>query len=380
MQRINTPGRRRPRGDESLQRKRQSSSPPTIGAPAASGITTLAPAFAQALPSLASVPSEYNHEVNAELLYKLGGVLAEQGLGTPETWKKCDGNPIVFAQHSIMSAIGPGRGDLLQRNVEYHLEVSDVVDPDGHGSTIGNGNLAVTIECSSAGYLKIGPALDALEEHAQGLGAAFYWTLVHTLYRMMRIYDLDDAMQYEERLIESANEDDEENRDQYEFPEVEKAMPECIRNTLKDKWQFKGCRMLLRAHKCGPYRTWIDRLRSLERLSRLRLSQTREYLEERYYDGPPLPSLLLVFKQGDAITFCFDEEGQYMLEGSAEPALCVVFSPDNADQVKHARRVVERFIRFNTELFELVEALAEWEKSEHAGSYSNRGEPSLRAA
>ena len=120
-------------------------------------------------------------------------------------------NPIVFAQHSIMSAIGLERGDLLQRNVEYHLEVSDVIDADGYGSTIGNGNLAVTIECSGAGYLKIGPALDALEQQAAGLGAAFYWTLVHTLYRMMRIYDLDDAMQYEERLVESANEDDEEN-------------------------------------------------------------------------------------------------------------------------------------------------------------------------
>jgi hypothetical protein len=326
-------------------------------------MTTLAPAFAQALPSLASVPSEYNHEVNAELLYKLGAALAAQGLGSPETWKKCEGNPIVFAQHSIMSAIGSERGDLLQRNADYHLEVSDVVDRDGHGSTIGNGNLAVTIECGSAGYLKVGPALDALEEQAQGLGAAFYWTLVHALYRMMRIYDLDDAMQYEERLIESANEDDEENRDQYEFPEVEKAIPECIRNTLKDRWQFDGCRMLLRANNCGPYRSWIDRLRNLERLSRLRHRQTREYLEEGYYDGPPLPSLLLVFKQGDAITFCFDEEGQYMLEGSAEPTLCVVFSPNNTDQVKHALRVVERFIRFNTELFDLVEELVEWERN-----------------
>jgi hypothetical protein len=380
MQRINPSGRRRPRSHESLQRNRQPGAPPTIGNPSAPGITTLAPAFVQALPSLGSVPSEYNHEVNAELLYKLGAVLAERGFGSPETWKKCDGNPIVFAQHSIMSAIRPERGDLLRRNVDYHLEVSDVVDPDGYGSTIGNGNLAVTIECGSAGYLKIGPALDALEQQAAGLGAAFYWTLVHTLYRMMRIYDLDDAMQYEERLIESANDDDEENRDQYEFPEVEKAIPECVRNTLGDKWQFEGCRALLRAHKCGSYRNWISRLRNLDRLSRLHLRQTREYLEARYYDGPPLPSLLMVFKEGDAITFCFDEEGQYMLEGAAEPALCVVFSPDNADQVEHALGVVERFIRFNTELFELVEQIAEWEKAEYAGSDSNRGEPSLRAA
>jgi hypothetical protein len=379
MQRINTPGRRSPRSHESVQRKRQPGAATSIGAPSSFGVTSLAPAFVQALPSLASVPSDYNHEVNANLLYKLAAVLAKLGLGSAETWRKCDRNPIVFAQHSIMNAIGPERGDLLRRNVDYHLGVSDVVHRDGYAESIEDGHLAVTVECSGAGYLNIGPALDALEEHAQGLGAAFYWTLVHALYRMMRIYDLDDALQYEERLIESATYDDEENRGQYEFPEVEKAIPECIRETLKYKWHFEGCRALLRGHD-GPYRNWIDRLRNLERLSRLRHVQTRKYLEERYYDGPPLPSLLLVFKQGDAITFCFDEEGQYMLEGSAEPTLCVVFYPDNTDQVNHALRVVERFIRFNIELFELVEQLAKREKTEYAGSYSNRGEPSLRAA
>jgi hypothetical protein len=326
------------------------------------------------------VPSEYNHEVNAELLYELARVLVELGLGSPETWQKSDGNPTVFAQYGIMSAIGPERGDLLQRNVEYHLEVSDAVDRYGDGPIIGHGKLTVTIECGGAGYLKIGPALDALEQQAQGLGAAFYWALVHTLYRMMRIYDLDDAMQYDDRLMEYAQEDDEENRDQYEFPEVEKAIPDCVRKTLTDKWHFEGCRTLLRAHKAGPYRTWLDRLRNLERLSRLHCRQTREYLEEHYYDGPPLPSLLLTFKDNDAIMFCFDEEGQSMFEGSAEPTLCVVFSPNDMDQIKHALRVVERFIRFNTELFQLVEEIGNWEKAEHESSNSNRGQPSLRAA
>lgn len=380
MQRIHPIGRRRPRSHESLQRKRQLSASPTIGASSASGITTLAPAFTQSLPNLSSVPGEYNHEVNAGLLYELGAVLAKLGFGSPETWKKCDGNPIVFAQHSIMSAIGPLRGDLLQRNVDYCLEVSDVVAPVRDRKEIDRGSLAVTIQCGGAGCLKIGPALDALEQQAAGLGAAFYWTLVRTLYRMMRIYDLDEAMQYEERLKESADDDDEENRDQYEFPEVEKAIPECIRATLKDKWQFPGCRALLRANTAEPYRTWIGRLRNLERLSRLRLKQTREYLEEAYYDGPPLPSLVLMFKENDAIMFCFDEEGQYMFEGSAEPEVCVAFSPDSMDQVRHALRVIERFIRFTVELFELVEQIAEWEKTEYAGANCDRGEPSLRAA
>jgi hypothetical protein len=208
-----------------------------------------------------------------------------------------------------MSGIGAKRVDLLQRNVEYHLQVSDVLERDGDGSTLSNGQLALTIECCGAGYLKIGPALDALENEAEGLGAAFYWTLVHALYRVMRIYDHDDALRYEEMLIESANEDDEENRNQYEFPEVEKALPECIQKTLKEKWRLEG-RRLLRSHGKGPYRDWIDRLRKMQRLSRLRVQQSQQLLEDRYYDGPPLPSLLVAFKDRDAITACFDEERQ----------------------------------------------------------------------
>ena len=376
MQRIDRPRRRRPAGDGPVRGHRQRAALHSIGTSSAPRIATLAPAFGQTLPTLATVPTEYNHEVNAELLYDLCAALVKAGLGSPEAWQQCGGNAVVFAQRSIMNAIGVERSELLQRNVEFHLQVSDVLERDGDGSTLSNGQLAVTIECSGAGYLKIGPALDALEKEAEGLGAAFYWTLIHALYHVMRIYDHSDALMYEEMLIESANEDDEENRSQYEFPEVEKALPACIRRTLKEKWRIED-RRLLRAHHNGPYHAWIDRLRKMQRLSRLPVERSRQSLEDRYYDGPPLPSLLVAFKERDAITACFDEEGQHMLEGSSEPTVCVVFSPKKADEVKHAIRVIERFIAFNTELFELVEELQE---KEHAGSDNHRGELSLRAA
>jgi len=375
MQRVDTSRRRRSAGDGPVRGHRQRAPLHSIGTSSAPRIANLAPAFGQALPTLATVPTEYNHEVNAELLYDLCAALVKAGQGSPEAWQQCGENAVAFAQRSIIDAIGAERGELLQRNVEFHLQVSDVLERDGDGSTLSNGQLAVTIECCGAGYLKIGPALDALEKEAEGLGAAFYWTLIHALYRVMRIYDHDDALRYEEMLIESANDDD-ENRSQYEFPEVVKALPACIQKTLKEKWRIED-RRLLRAHGNGPYRSWIDRLRKMQRLSRLRMEESQQSLEDRYYDGPPLPSLLVAFKERDAITACFDEEGQHMLEGSSEPTVCVVFSPKNADEVKHSMRVIERFVAFNTALFELVEELQE---KEHAGSDSHRGEPSLRVA
>jgi len=118
-------------------------------------------------------------------------------------------------------------------------------------------------------------------------------------------------------------------------------------------------------------------LRRIQCLSRLPLKESREFLELGYYDDPPLPSLLVVFKEHDAITACFDEEGQSMMEGTAEPAVCVVFSPRQPEQVRHAIRIVDRFIALNCELFQLVEEIQE---SYHADAPVDWGEPSLRAA
>ncbi len=345
---------------------------------ATSGIATLAPSFAQALPSLADVSTAYTHEARAELLYDLCAALSKQGLGTPQTWETCKENCLVFAEHAIMRGIGEDRWNVLKRNAEYHLSVSDVADQDGYDVPLGNGKLAVTIECSGCGYLKIGPAIDALEEEADGLGAAFYWILTYALYRVMRVYNHSDALEYEERLRESA-EYEEDGGDQYEFPEVEKAIPECIRKTLESGYReaYRNARGILRHHRSERYKTWLERLYRIERLSRLR--PKREYLDGDYYDGPPLPSLLIAFKEHDAVTACFDEEGQYMLEGSAEPALMVHFTPSKPEEVLAAIQRVERFLAFNYELFQLVEELQEWEKR-HAGTSVDRGEPSLRTA
>ncbi|MFC5861732.1 hypothetical protein ACFPT7_05465 [Acidicapsa dinghuensis] len=266
---------------------------------------------------------------------------------------------MAFAQRTIKENIGERRWNLLERNVEYHLSVSDVAERDGEDVSLGKGCLAVTIECGSAGYLRIGPAIEALEAEAAGLGAAFYWTLTYALYRVMRIYNHDDALQYEEQMREYA-EDDQENRDQFEFPNVEKALPECLQRTLKreDHCAFvRHARRLLVEHRNGRFGSWIAKLRRIDVLSRFRLPIDPNFREDGGYDSIPLPSLVVAFKDHDAIVACFDEESQHMLEVSAEPTLGVVFSPHKPEEVKNAIRVVRRFVALNVELFELIEEL-----------------------
>ncbi len=304
-----------------------------------------------------------------------------EGLGTAENWLKCGQDALVFARQAITIGVGERRWNLLKRNVEYHLQVSDVTERDVFDAALESGQLVVTIESSNAGYLKIGPAIEALEEESKGLGAAFYWTLTYALYRVMRIYNHDDAMQYEERMREYAEEEDQSNGTQYEIPEVENALPECIRESLKHdhKQRTLGAQSLLDRNGNGRYRSWIQRLRKLVQISRVRLQSSPDFLQSGNYDSEPLPSLLVVFKEQDAITASFDEESQYMLEGSSEPAVGVTFSPQKPDEVRHAMRVVGRFLAFNQQLFELVEELQEWEKC-HAGEHRDRGKLSLRAA
>ena len=381
MQRLSPSRPCRDRGDGQAQLDGRPSSAVARGTASSIGLKTLAPAFGQTLPSLVNVPIAYTHEFHAELLYDLCAALVREGLGTAETWKKCGESSTVFVQHAIMSTVGEDRWNLLTRNVEYHLQISDVADRGGYDTPLADGRLMVTIESSGAGYVKIGPAIEALENEAEGLGAAFYWAFTYALYRVMRLYNHDDAMECEERMREYAEDEDEGNREQCELPEVEKALPACIRKSLEgDSRQRKSNgRELLCRYRLGRFRSWLDRLRKIERLARLPLPRSRDFIEPGNYDSAPLPCLIVAFKDHDAITACFDEEAQYMLEGNSEPVICVIFAPREQDEVREAIRIVSRFLRLNTELFQLIEELQTWEKR-HADTSRDRREPSLRAA
>jgi hypothetical protein len=126
MQRISQSRSLSDRRNGSLHRKRRPSAACSNRPIAAFGVATLAPVFTQALPELGAVPTAYSHEFRAELLYDLCAALVREGLGGPATWRKCEESAQVFAQRAIIESIGEKRWNLLQRNVEYHLSVTDI--------------------------------------------------------------------------------------------------------------------------------------------------------------------------------------------------------------------------------------------------------------
>ena len=120
---------------------------------------------------------------------------------------------------------------------------------------------------------------------------------------------------------------------------------------------------------------WIQKLLTLHRLSRLK-GQVMRF--EGEYDDPPVPSLLLVFRENDAIQACFDHESERYNETTNEPACAVCFRPETDGEFDAALRTMAIFLRVNMELAGLI-TLLECEET-HASQREHRTEPSLRAA
>ena len=131
--------------------KRQSSGPCSDRTPAPVGIATLAPAFSQGMPTLGTVPTAFSHEFRAELLYELCSALVREGLGGPETWRKCDQSAQVFAQRAIMESIGEERWnpratteDMLRAIKAVQLASVLSQFPQGLDTTLGPGAVGLS--------------------------------------------------------------------------------------------------------------------------------------------------------------------------------------------------------------------------------------------
>jgi hypothetical protein len=301
--------------------------------------------------------------------------LVVRNLADAKLWQKTGKVAVVFARTAIQKLIEEFSGGALEGKVDYCFEIRDDLGTGyWRGGALGEGKLMAAFELQACGFLKIGAALDALEEQERFLGAAFYFVLRSSLYRWIRIYDHTDAECYNEQLHEWMEQDEPESRDAYEFPPVEEAIPEPVR-TAND-WTYTSARRLLRRHLQGPHSVWIQKLLTLHRLSRLK-GQVMRF--EGEYDDPPVPSLLLVFRENDAIQACFDHESERYNETTNEPTCAVCFRPEAGDEFNAALRTMAIFLRVNMELAGLITLLNDCE-DKHERQREHRTEPSLCAA
>ncbi len=327
-------------------------------------------------PDLDSVPSEYRIETKGELLYRLCVALVERKLVDESLWAKSGKIPVVFARNAIQKLVDETCGESFKNNLEYSFEICDHIE---FGYSRGNGvdvdQLIAMFDLQTAGFLIIGEAIKALNEQEPLLGAAFYIVLRRALWRRMRVYDHEAANWYNEQLHEMMDDDDPDNKDSYEFPPVDEAIPPSVKSL--EAWDVHAARKLLRRHRIGPFAAWIEKLLLIERLSRLKWHRTRF---ESEYDDLPVPSLLIVFRENDAIQACWDHEAEHYNEASHEPTCTVAFRPGDPDDCDRAFRTMFIFLRLNIELAGLVNLLNAWEEKTHASERQHRTEPALRAA
>lgn len=341
----------------------------------ASGISLLGTGCGESLPDLGGLPATYQIGTNGELLYRLCVALMEHKLVDESLWFESGKIPVVFARNAIIKMIEQRAGDSFNDNLQYECIVSDKLSSGYYsGAKIEDEKLVAMFDLTTAGFVVMGEAIRSLDEQEPLLGAAFYVLLTRTLRRRMRLYDHVMATWYNEQLHELMEDDEPGNRDQYEFPKVEESIPPSVK-TVED-WKNGQIRRLLRLHLQGPHGTWIEKVLLIERLTRLADGTVRF---EQEYDDLPVPSVLMVFREQDAIHACWDAESAHYNEASNEPACTVEFQPDDPKELDAALRSMWIFLKLNIELAQLINLLNEWEEK-HASERQHRAEPALRAA
>ena len=269
MRRITKLGPRRRRSGHEIIVRRDASSRSLERNAVAAEIDLSGRGCGESLPSLRCIPASYRLETNGERLYHLCLALVERNLTDEQLWQQTGKVAVVFARTAIKKLIEEFTGVALEGKVDFCFEARDDLGTGyWRGGALGEGRIMAAFELRAYGDLKIGGAQDLLEEQERFLGSAFYFLLRRSLDQWIRIYDYTDAECYKEQLREWMAQDEPQSRDDYEFPEVDEAIPEPVR-TAKD-WTYPRARMLLRRHLRGPHFVWTQKLLTLHRLSRLK--------------------------------------------------------------------------------------------------------------
>jgi len=212
---------------------------------------------------------------------------------------------------------------MLSSVLDEYSDAGDA-DPDGR-------RLYLILDPTSAAYVVARPTLELLEREHPHLPATFYHLFTGALNRWVRVYDYRDA----EDRVEMLREWVEGEEEQYEIADVAASTPACMkRKPLNSGSLLHIVKRVAGSKARGIIEATLELQRAAKRAKRPAFTDDmREPLAD---SNPPLPSVLVVFSETDAIEAHFDDESQNMTEASPEPNLIIPLNAFDRSTVKTA--------------------------------------------
>ena len=277
------------------------------------------------LPDGRPVPTEFRLVEGERAAAKLALNFLEAGIGYADEWAASGGSATTFIQRSLNRWLDDHGRAKIQEHFFLDVVLSTSLDRYCYGQPAASGDITrmfLTIEPESAGYVVLGPTLRLLEAAHPRLPATFLNLFLGSLNRWIRVYDYRDALDRLERLREWYEDDPES--DQIELPNIEASIPECVR---RKPLSPRGLARVMNTLKDDRVLHLVEQAAELARISNSveplsSDNETRELLSDC---GEPVPALVAVFEQYDAIEGSFDEESLGMLEVTPEANLILPF-------------------------------------------------------
>ncbi|MHB8655546.1 MAG: hypothetical protein ACYDA9_16875, partial [Terriglobia bacterium] len=265
----------------------------------------------------------------------LAQTLLELDIALAQDWVVANRDPRAYVLMTLDRWIAAHGGDAIKRRFDLYATLTGCLDeyserneenPDGS-------RLYLTIDPGKSGFMVLHPTLDLLEKVNPRAPVTFVRFLAGALSKWVRVYDYCDAQERVAMLHDWVQ--GEEDPDQYEFPDVEGCIPPSMKCRPLGR---KKLREIASQAKSKEAKVLLNALLELSEVSEQaqRPELTDEMREELCDTNPPLPSLLAVFTQDDAIEGCFDEDAQNMMEVSPEPSVIIPFNAHDPQSVRHA--------------------------------------------
>ena len=296
----------------------------------------IAPPCELVLPRLDEVPVEHRSLSDGREVLALAEILVRSNIATEDGWERSGRDATRFLSLSLQRWMREHGAAAIDRRFDLDLTLSDrLVDySDQRGP---EGTLYLILDPDGAAFVLLKPTLELLETVHPRLPSTFFMHLAESLNRWVRVYDYHDAEERVDMLREWY--EGEEDREQYEVPDIEGCTPKYLK---EHALSFRGLKELASSVRDPEVQALIQGLLELCRVaSRAKRPDFTEDMGEQLMDAnPPLPCLLAAFTQGDAVVGCFDDEAQTAMETTPHPNLIIPLRLSNSSSVRRGFRIL----------------------------------------